>query len=171
MFFLRALALSGLTLPLLACPTRDIRPLVGEDPEVSRLLGGAPEDDPRSSALGAARRLHQALVQNDTETTWSLLSSGTRRALDERGAVISTSGRELIDDSTLPAPSGAVRKVRYETLFFGANLVDLKAKGAESGPQSPGARRLVTAVQSDASEIDLDFVLEEDGWKLERTSF
>ncbi len=168
MFFFRVVALSGLALSLAACPTRDIRPLVGEDPEVSRLLGKASEDDPRTSALGAARRLHQALVQNDTETIWSLLSAATRRTLDERGAVISTSGRELIDDSTLPSPSGAVRKVRYETLFFGPNLIDLKPN-AERDPQGPQQRRSITAVQSDGSGLDIEFVFEEDGWKLERT--
>jgi hypothetical protein len=167
---LRASALLVLALGLIACPQRDIRPLIGEDPEVVALLGAAREDDPRNSALGAARRLHQALVQNDTETVWTLLSERTRRTLDERGAVISTSGRELIDDSTLPSPNGAVRKVRYENLFFGPDLVELRTAALESSPGAPGDRREVTAVHADGTETVVDFVREPDGWRLERST-
>lgn len=154
------------------CPSPVVTPLLGEDPEVENLLGRAPEDDPRASALGAARRLHQALVQADTDTVWSLLAQATRKALDERGAAIATSGRELIDDSTLPAPNGAVRKVRYESVFFGMNLIDLKDTGGKPTVEAKlGELRAITAVSRDGTEMVVDFVREPDGWKLHRTGF
>ncbi len=154
------------------CPSPVVTPLLGEDPEVESLLGRAPEDDPRVSALGAARRLHQALVQADTDTVWALLALPTRKALDERGAAIATSGRELIDDSTLPAPNGAVRKVRYESVFFGMNLVDLKDRSGKPTGEAPlGEMRAISAVSSDGTETVVDFVREAEGWKLHRTGF
>ena len=59
------------TLPLLllcyalgACGATSITPLVGEDQEVLELLQATPPDDPATSALAAARRLHQALIQS-----------------------------------------------------------------------------------------------------------
>jgi hypothetical protein len=168
---MKLLALSLLAAALSACPTPTVTPLVGEDPEVVRLLGRPPDDDPASSPLGAARRLHQALVQQDTEMTWSLLSTTTRKALDERGAAIATSGRELLDDSTLPAPNGAVRKVRYETIFFGVDLVDLEDTSGKIGDGTAGETRPISAVSRDGTRTQLDFVREADGWKLQRTSF
>jgi len=154
------------------CPSPVVTPLLGEDPEVERLLGRAPEDDPRASPLGAARRLHQALVQQDTDTIWSLLALTTRKALDERGTAIATSGRELIDDSTLPAPNGAVRKVRYESVFFGMNLIDLKDMSDKDPAAAPlGETRPIVAVSRDGTEMVIEFVREPEGWKLHRTGF
>jgi len=144
--------------------------LIGEDPEVGVLLGRAGDDDPSTSALAAARRLHQALVQQDTETVWALLSEGTRRALDEKGSDIATSGRELIDESSLPGPSGTVRKVRFETIFFGARVNDLKELPSDEGDR-PGAHRKVVATSEDGGETTVDFVRDADGWKLEFTTF
>jgi len=153
-----------------ACASPAIAPLLGEDPEVGLLLHVAPPDDPHSSPMAAARRLHQALVQQDTETVWALLSVGTRRALDDRGAAMATSGHELIDESTLPGPQGTMRKVRFETIFFGARLLELKEVPA-GGPDLPDARRRILALSDDGIETPVDFVLEPDGWKLERTGF
>lgn len=157
---------------LTACPSPAVTPLLGEDPEVVALLGRAPDDDPRGSPLGAARRLHQALVQQDTDTIWSLLATTTRTALDERGAAIATSGRELIDDSTLPGPGGAVRKVRYESIFFGVNVIDLRDPDPNAATSAPlGTRRPIVAVSRDGTETQVDFVREPEGWKLHRTGF
>lgn len=149
------------------CASPEITPLVGEDPEIAALLGRAPTDDPRSSPMAAARRLHQALVQQDTDTVWTLLSQATRRALDERGATISTNGRELIDESTLPGPGGTVRKVRFETLFFGPRLLELEEVPGETGAD----RRHLIAVSEEGDKTRLELVREEDGWKLEQTGF
>lgn len=168
---MKYLALCLSLLALSACPTPTVTPLIGEDPEVVRMLGAPPDDDPAASPLGAARRLHQALVQQDTDRIWALLATTTKRALDERGAAIATSGRELLDDSTLPAPNGAVRKVRYETLFFGVDLVDLEDTSGKTGPGAPGETRPISAVSKDGTRTQLDFVRESDGWKLHRTSF
>jgi len=164
---LMSLALSTL---LGACASPEIVPLLGEDPEVGVLLGKSSADDPRSSPIAAARRLHQALVQQDTETVWALLSEGTRKALDERGTSIATSGRELIDESTLPGSGGTVRKVRYETIFFGPRLADLKELPGE-GPDGPGAIRKVKAISEDAGETVVQFIHEADGWKLDQSAF
>lgn len=153
-----------------ACASPEIQPLIGEDPEVGVLLGKAGDDDPRTSALAAARRLHQALVQQDTETVWALLSEGTRRALDEKGTDIATSGRELIDESSLPGPSGTVRKVRFETIFFGSRVNDLKELPSDEGDR-PGARRTVVATSDDGTETTVLFVREAEGWKIDFTRF
>lgn len=155
---------------LAACASPEIVPLLGEDPEVGVLLGKASADDPRSSPIAAARRLHQALVQQDTETVWALLSDGTRKALDERGTAIAASGRELIDESTLPGPGGTVRKVRYETIFFGPRLAELKEVPGD-GSEGPGAIRKVIALSEDGGETTVQFIREADGWKLDQTGF
>jgi len=155
---------------LAACATPEIVPLLGEDPEVGVLLGKGSVDDPRSSPVAAARRLHQALVQQDTETVWALLSDNTKKALDERGTAIASSGRELIDESTLPGPGGTVRKVRYETIFFGPRLTDLKELPGDRA-EGPGALRKVIATSDDGGETTVQFILEGDGWKLDQTGF
>lgn len=161
------LALALLVLGASGCANHQIVPLVGEDPEVAVLLGQDQTDDPRVSPMAAARRLHQALVQQDTETTWLLLSEATRRALDERGATVSTNGRELIDESTLPGPGGTIRKVRFETLFFGPRLFELQEVPGDASPD----RRQIVAVSEDGEKTPLLFVREADGWKLEQTGF
>lgn len=153
-----------------ACPDRPILPLVGEGPEVYELLEADPPDDPRSSPLAAARRLHQSLMQDDAEMVWTLLAAPTRRALDERGATIGASGRELIDASTLPGPGGSVRKVRFDAIFFGRNTVDLRDTLA-SAPTSHGDGRTIEAVADDGVVTELVFVREEDGWKLLKLGF
>jgi len=162
-----ALALAAFAVALPGCVNHEIVPLVGEDPEVAALLGKAPQDDPRASPMAAARRLHQALVQQDTETVWTLLSEATRRALDERGATVATSGRELIDASTLPGPGGTIRKVRFETLFFGPRLLDLQEVPGDAAPD----RRQLVAVSEDGDKTTLVLVRETDGWKIEQTAF
>ena len=77
-----ALALLGAQ----GCAGHDLVPLIGEGPEIYTLIGSQPPDDPLVSPVAAARRLHQALVQKDSDMVWALLSTGTRRALDQRGA-------------------------------------------------------------------------------------
>ncbi len=155
-------------LALAACTNRDVVPLIGEDPEVYELLGERPPEDPTTSPIAAARRLHQALAQGDTEVVWTLLAVPTRRALDERGAVIGTSGRELLDASTLPGPGGTLHRVSYEDLLFGTNVTRLALRE----PVAEGAREgVVYATSGDGGVTELRFVLEEDGWKLHRTNF
>lgn len=161
-YSLLALALSAF---VVACASPEIVPLLGEDPEVGVLLGKSSDTDPRTSPMAAARRLHQALVQQDTETVWALLSEGTKKALDERGATIATSGRELIDESTLPGQGGTVRKVRFETIFFGPRLASL-----EAGP-AQGSTAKIVAVSEEGTKTELEFVRDADGWKLEQTGF
>lgn len=159
----------SLAILCLACASPEVVPLHGEDPEVQMLLGKSPPDDPRSSPLAAARRLHQALVQHDSDTVWTLLADGTRRALDDRGAEVSASGRELIDESTLPGPNGTVRKVRFETIFFGPRLVDLEELAADGEGQ--GTERKVVAISRDGARTELSFVREEEGWRYLQTGF
>lgn len=150
------------------CPRPDIVPLVGEDPEIIQLIGQAPPDDPSVSPLAAARRLHQALIQQDTELAWALLAVTTRAALDERGTAIGVSGRELLDASTLPGAGGTIRKVRFDLIFFGPDVVDLAG-------EEPGAKGEPTAVLRAISRqgqiTERTFVREEDGWKLALTEF
>lgn len=153
--------LLAVLLGLSACPKPDIVPLIGEDPEVTELIGQPPPDDPGASALAAARRLHQALIQQDTALAWTLLAEPTRRALDERGAAIGVSGRELLDAATLPGPGGTIHKVRFETVFFGPDVVDLAAEQPDGADQAS-----VRAVARDGKITELTFLREEDGWKL-----
>ena len=158
---------AGLVL-LTACPSRDIVPLVGEDPEIAQLLETRPLEDPSSSALEAARRLHQALVQQDSDLIWALLATPTRRALDERGSSHGISGRELIDGSTLASDDGTIRKVRYEVLFFGPELERLTEPAA---PAAEPTTRVLVAVSKTGKLTELRFLREEDGWKLAQTTF
>lgn len=155
------------------CASPTIYPLQGEDPEVGLLLGQTGSQDARATPMSAARRLHQALVQQDTETAFGLLSAATRKALDDRGAAAGTSGRELIDDSTLPGPGGTLRRVRFESIFFGLNLADLRDLGPVAGTPADavGARHALVAVAEDGTETPLQMLRESDGWKLDRTGF
>lgn len=148
-----------------ACPSPHLVPLIGEDPEIARIIPPESADDPNQSPLAAARRLHQAFVQEDADTVWSLLAEPTRRALDERGALISASGRELIDASTLPGASGTVRKVRFDTIFFGEHLVDLREGAGDA------SRAVIVAVAENATTLDIAWVHEAAGWRLLKTSF
>lgn len=156
-------ALAALATSALGCPNTDIVPLVGEDPEVHELIGEADVDDPRSSPLGAARRLHQAIIQQDTDLAWSLLSSATREVLDARGEAIGTSGRELLDASTLPGPGGSVRKVRFEDVLF---VADLEGLELPAPPVAGDASATVVARSAAGRTVERRFVLEEGLWRL-----
>ena len=156
---------SSAWLVLGACPSPHLVPLVGEDPEIARIIPPEAGGDPSLSALAAARRMHQAFVQEDADAVWALLAEPTRRALDERGALISASGRELIDGSTLPGASGTVRKVRFDSIFFGEHLAELR-----EGP-GDATRATVVAVAENGATLDLAWVHEPGGWRLSRTSF
>jgi len=167
----RFVVVSLFVLSISACTSAHVTPLTGEDPEVVALLGAGPSDDPSVSALAAARRLHQALVQDDTQMVWTLLSANTQKALDERGAAIATNGRELIDRSTLPGPNGTLRTVRYETIFFVAHLSDLREAAPSPTNAAPGTKHDVLAVAEDGTTNNISFVREADGWKLDKTGF
>ena len=151
--------------PLLAaCPSPVILPLVGEDPEVIALLQAPEVDDPASSPLAAARRLHQALLQRDTELAWTLLSDGTRHTLNARGTAIGVSGRELLDASTLPGPAGRVMKVNFDEVLFGGAIIDLVL----SPTPSPSKERAVIRMKTrDGHVSERTFVLEAGDWKLD----
>lgn len=160
-------AVMGLGLASTGCPHPDVAHLIGEDPEVASILGPQDDDDPTRSALAAARRLHQALMQDDADTVWGLLAEQTRKALDERGAAVSTGGRELIDRSTLPGPGGTLRTVRYETILFGTRVAEL----VDPDPAQAGDQHDLVAVAEDGAKVPVTFVREGDTWKLLKSGF
>ncbi len=154
-------------LSLAACPSHGLVPLRGDGPEIAALLQEPAPPTPQTSPLAAARRLYEALVQGDTEVSWALLDTKTRGALDARGALIGTSGRELLDAGTLPRPDGAVLKVRFERVLFCDDIRDLELPS----PPAPSAHEAtVVATCGDAGTTALKFVRAEDGWKLSRPS-
>ena len=157
--FWLALCLAGTTL-LGACPSPELFPLVGEDPEIEGIIGTSDRAMLRASPLAAAQRLHQALSQEDYDTAWELLASTTRQALDERGAIISASGRELLDASALPTSAGTTRRIRYTPLFFGADVADLKLGGIE------GEKGTVLATSRDGEVRTIAFRREDGIWRL-----
>ncbi len=163
-----ALLTGSLALCVAGCPKPDIVPLIGEDPEVVALIGATAADDPATSPLASARRLHQAVIQKDTELAWTLLAKETRAALDEQGATIGVSGRELLEASTMPGEAGVVRKVHFEVVFFGPDVVDLVVDEAAA---ATAERAVLRAVARDGRITERTMVREIDGWKLSQTAF
>lgn len=150
-------------LALAGCPNTEIVPLIGEGEEVHALIGQPLEDDPHASPLGAARRLHQAIIQQDSEQAWTLLARITQQAMDARGALIGVSGREILDASTLPGAGGIVRKVRFEEIFFGVDLAELRLPE----PLVEGAvEAQVLAIDEGGVERVLRFSYEDELWRL-----
>jgi hypothetical protein len=151
---------------LLGCPNRDIIPLIGEEPEVLALLEQGPVDEPTSSAEVAARRLHQALVQGDTEFAWSLLAPTTQQLMEAQGARMGSNGREALASSTLPSETGTIRNVNFNDIFYGPNLVSL-----EPGPVVPGTPEIhiVYAKDTEGRVRELRFINTEGLWRLVRT--
>lgn len=162
------LAVACFALPMAGCPKPDIVPLIGEDPEIIALIGATSVDDPSSSPLASARRLHQAVIQKDTELAWTLLARETRGALDELGATIGVSGRELLDASTLPGKGGTVRRVRFDTVFFGPDVVDLLV---DDEAAAAADRAVLRSIARDGRITERTMVRETDGWKLAQTTF
>ena len=158
------------TLPLLllccalgACGTTSITPLVGEDREVLELLEATPPDDPATSALAAARRLHQALIQSDMELAWTLLGPSTRTALSKLGEGSGMSGRELLDASSVPASGGSIRKANFATLLIGPRAIGLKVAKSSAGEDGEA---IVSVQCADGSEHTRTFRRDDTGWKL-----
>lgn len=157
-------ALLCLYAPLLGCTNSNIVPLIGEDPEVAKLIEAPVADDPASSPVAAARRLHQALLQNDSELSWALLTDRTRQALNARADVIGVGGRELLDSSTLPDATGKVTKVRFDEVLFGGAIVDL---ALAQGPTPDTRRAVVRMVTREGKVLERTFALDGGDWKLD----
>jgi hypothetical protein len=149
------------------CPNHDLVPLVGEDPEVAKLLGTATPDTPKASAMAAARRLYLSLAQKDAQMVWALLAQPTRKLLNERAALIGVSGQELLEAGSLPQKDGIVLKVRFVDVFFGANIKNLKQKAV--GPDMGPDQRVLFAVSAKGRVTQLIFLREDGGWRLLRT--
>ncbi|MGB0589056.1 MAG: hypothetical protein ACPGU1_05195 [Myxococcota bacterium] len=147
-----------------ACVHATVVPLIGEDPEIAELLDEAPAATPASSPLAAARRLHQALVQNDVDLAWSLLSANTRDMLNAKGAVIGVGGRELIDASTLPDASGKVTRVKFDEVLFGGAIIELTATPS---PSPNTGRAVVRMATVEGAFSERTFVLDGGDWKLD----
>lgn len=153
---------------LAACPDRNIVPLIGEDPEVLALIGAPPPEDPSTSPLAAARRLHQALNQQDMELAWTLLAAETRAALDTLGATVGQSGRELMDSSLLPDATGKLTRVRFVTVLLGPDPVSLELQG---DPTPDADRSIVRVICRTGEPKARTFVRDQDGYKLLVTEF
>ena len=158
---------SACVLLVTGCPNRDLVPLVGEDPEIAKLLGAKPPDTPKASPMAAARRLYLSLAQKDAQMVWALLARPTKKLLNERAALIGVSGQELLEAGSLPQKDGIVLKVRYVDIFFGANIKNLKQKpvGPDTGPD----QRILFAVSAKGRVTQLIFLREDGGWRLLRT--
>jgi len=164
---IRTLLLLLVCCALGACGATSITPLVGEDREVLELLDATPPDDPSRSALAAARRLHQALIQADMELAWTLLGPSTRDALNTLGAQSGMSGRELLDASSVPAPGGSIRKANFASLLIGpraVGLIEVKATDLKSDEAAVQVRC------ADGTEHTRKFRRDDEGWKLSLTS-
>ena len=168
----RTLCILALCSTLAACGATSITPLVGEDKEVLQLLEADPLDDPSSSALAAARRLHQALIQSDMELAWALLATETRETLNALGKPMGMSGRELMDASSVPAAGGSLRKVNFATLLIGPRAIGLseeKTRGSEA--VTPGGAQATVRVEcADGSSHTRTFSRDDTGWKLSLTT-
>lgn len=150
-----------------ACGATSITPLVGEDREVLQLLEADPPDDPSRSALAAARRLHQALIQSDMELAWALLAQDTREALNDLGKRSGMSGRELLDASSVPAPGGSIRKANFASLLIGPRAIDLAQESSDGANANEAS---VTVRCADGAELKRTFRRDDTGWKLSMTS-
>ena len=139
-----------------ACVKQDIVPLVGEDPEVHALLDAETPPDPSTSALGAARRLTQAVSQRDAALVWALLGQGTRELLNKAAQRAGVRGPELLERSAIPGADGAWVPTSWSALLFGGEVQALEEVDA----------RTVRAILTSGSHRDLVFEREEDGWKL-----
>lgn len=157
-------ALICLCAALVACPDTNIVPLIGEDPEVAELIEAPLADDPATSPVAAARRLHQALLQKDSELSWTLLSDRTRQALNARADVIGVGGRELLDSSTLPDDAGQVAKVRFDEVLFGGAIVELSL-APEPNPDT--GRAVVRMATRNGKVIERTFIFDSGDWKLD----
>ena len=156
-------------LMLNACTDRVILPLVGEDKQVLDMLGAQTPDDPNVSALGAARRLHQAMIQKDSDLVWSLLNRVTQRSLDELATRVGTSGRELLESSVLPTIENTLRRVSFEEIFFGKDVMDLQS--APPDEAKPVDTKIIHAISTNKAITELVFHLSDAGWTLVRTTF
>ena len=160
------IGLFALLTSIAACATTPIVSLVGEEPEVSRLLKTQQAPLPQTSPEATARRLYLALSQGDHEVSWALLSEKTRHLLNQRASLAGTTGPELLQSSSLPQPNGQVIKVNYVAVFFGSGLQTLRPlKGTQNAPDL----RKLEAISEKGDVRTLDFVREPDGWKLHPT--
>ena len=147
-----------------ACVNHQMHPLIGEDPEVYLLLGEPAPQDPQTSAIAAARRLHQALVQRDVAVVWALLDVSTRALLTRAGETVDLGGRELVERSVLPSADGRLVTVSLTAILFGGELVKLQPVG-----DADGQGQIAATLQGGAQKT-LAFVREEDGWKIQITA-
>jgi hypothetical protein len=152
-----------------ACVHTSIPSLIGEDAEIARLLDTESVATPATSPKATAQRLYLALSQSDSEVAWALLSMGTKNALNQRAALIKTTGPELLQSSSLPQKDGQLVKVNYVSVFFGADLTSITLNKTDNSI-SPDHREL-HAISMTNGKRQLNFLKEPDGWKLHNVSF
>jgi hypothetical protein len=152
-----------------ACVHSSIPSLIGEDAEIARLLDTKPVATPENSPTATAQRLYLALSQSDSEVAWALLSLGTKNALNQRAALIQTTGPELLQSSSLPQKDGQVVKVSYVSVFFGADLNSIELN--QTNNIAAADHRTLLAISTTNSKRQLNFLKEPDGWKLHNVTF
>lgn len=144
-----------------ACLNHQLHPLIGEDPEVYGLLGEPMPEDPETSPMAAARRIHQALTQRDSAVVWALIDQSTRSLLEEAGRGVDLEARELVERSVLPAPDGRLVTVSLVAVLLGGEVQELKPGSAGEDTAQ------IIAVGGAGGRRELTFVREADGWKIQ----
>ena len=81
-----------------ACgPSVRVDPLIGEEPELLQFVATTVPDLSSHAPTRAVHALYEALVREDMDAAWELLSTGTREALDGAAAVLAAgSGKALL---------------------------------------------------------------------------
>jgi len=157
-----------------ACgPSVLVDPLIGDDPEILRHVPTSVPDLRQHAPTQSARALYLALVQDDAEVAFSLMSGETRAVLDTAAGAGVGSGVALIRAGAIPMAGPGARVVSVPPLqwillpdiaYFTLTL-DPVVKPRDAG-DAVGSETVVYAIDATDHFREVVLVREPEGWRV-----
>ena len=163
---MRALLAIFVLLSAVACgPSWKHQPLVGEDPEVLRLMGASPSDLEKPETVAAAESFYRALWSKSATGVWALLTEDSKTALNILAGQLDQNGKTLLNTRTFPKAGGGTVRISLAALFMVRRPTRFEVA------KTKGEDATVTVRNGRGQERLITLKRERGTWKVHHTEF
>ncbi|MFT7625198.1 MAG: hypothetical protein ACI9WU_004389 [Myxococcota bacterium] len=163
------LYVGAILLALAACgPTWTHQPLVGEDADITSVLGYDHVNLETPETVQAAERFYRELWSERTTDLWNMLSTDTRSALDALAGKLDSNGRAMLRARQFPRADGTKVRVSLAALFMVRRPTVFEA---ETKPAADATNAVVTVRNRDGKSRRVQLRRERGAWKLHHPAF